>query len=50
MFDLPWYGWLFGVVFWSLIFARRYRRRDGLGAAPATDDSPAWSPFRSRGF
>lgn len=47
MFGLPWYAYLYGVIFWSWVMWRRLRRDDG---HPQAEDPTAarFSPFRNR--
>lgn len=44
--SLPWYGWLFGVLFWVMI-ARR--RRAGAVGGEVSDDGARFSPFHRAG-
>jgi hypothetical protein len=50
---LPWYAWLVGVLFWTLVLVK-WRTR-GRGGSPGqvselTEDSPRWAHYRNRGF
>lgn len=47
---LPWYGWLFAVVFWGLVIRRRRMAASaGLASGPADPGAPAFSPLHRSG-
>jgi len=46
---LPWWGWLFGLIFWALLLRRRRLAAAG-ELAPADPAGPLWSDHRGGGL
>lgn len=45
---VPWYAWVFALVFWVLLWRRRHSNR--LDAAPGAEGAPLWSPTGRGGY